>query len=494
MKATQWLKHLVTYGSGVFMLNALSFLLLPIYTRQIPPADYGVFDLLNRNRELLSVVLSLGMGMAVLTFYQLEKNNPARQRMVFSTALEGWAALSVILLSIFMLLAGPISWLLFRTPAYAWAVRLMLLTGGAELMFSLGLLYMQARLQSAHYIAMNVGRLVLVLAANGVLVLWLRWGLLGILLSGLLPTAAVAALIVLLVLRQSVSFDWDLWKKMVVFSLPFIPGSVFLFVLNNGDRYFVSIYGGLTVLGWYGLGYKIGRLVELAVATPFRNVWSAVMVDTAHQNEGAQSIARISTYLTLAYVAAGLALSLFGPQVLAIITTRSYAESYQVVPLVTLAYLFWSLTAVADVAFYATRKTRVKPVLLGAAAAVSLLLYALLIPRFGMMGAAWATMVSFFFLAVITWIAAQRYLPVRYEYGRMAQIVAVAVALYMIGRPLAAEGGVSGFLWALLMVALFPAALYFTRFLNERENFRLRRASARALAFAFAKTSSLEES
>jgi O-antigen/teichoic acid export membrane protein len=470
----QWFKHLSVYGVGFLVLNALSFFLLPIYTHRISPGEYGVLELLNRSRDVLLIVLTCGMGLATLTFYQLEGKDPNRQKKVFSTAIRGMflAAGSIVLVLQFC--ARWLSTMLFHTPAYFWAVQIVLWVGLFELVFQIGLISMQARFKSLLYVILTIGRLVFGVAVNIVLVLWLRWGLKGILLATLIHTALFALVAAASVFWDAgLGFDWHLWREMLRFGLPFIPASLFLFVLNNGDRYFLQAYRGPTVLGIYALGYTLGQIAVLAVLSPFLKVWGPVMVAITGRPNGHEQVAKIATYLALVYVGVGLGLSLLGPFLVRLLTGPDYWSGFRVIPLIVLAYLFWSLSTVADTAFYVTKKTHFKPFIMGAAAAVCLLLYAVLIPRYGMMGAAVATLASFVFFAVLTWIIAYRYLPIRYEFGRLAKIVGAACFVYAVGHPVSTGGSWVGILASALLWLAFPGLLYLMRFPTVEERLRI---------------------
>lgn len=470
----QWLKHLSIYGVGIFLLNALSFFLLPIYTHRITPGDYGVLELLNRSRDILVIVMTCGMGMATLTFFQLEGKDPNLQKKVFSTAIRGMFLSGGVLVLSLQFCSRWISAMLFYSPAYFWAVQLALWTGLFELVFQIGLISMQARFKSILYVFLTVGRLIFGMAVNIVLVVWLNWGLKGILVASLAHTVLFAFLAAAFVFRGvGFGFDWHLWREMLRFGLPFIPGSFFLFVLNNGDRYFLEAYRGTTELGIYALGYRFGQIATLVVLTPFLKVWGSVMIGTSDQPNGREHVARIATYFALAYSGVSLALSLWGPFLVRLLTGPGYWTGFSIIPIVALAYLFWGLSTITDTAFYVTKKSHLKPFIMGTAAAVCVILYAVFIPRYGMMGAAAATLMSFVFFAVLTWMVAYRYLPVRYEFGRLIKIVGAASFVYAIGYRISVGTSWVNVLGSAVLWTLYPVILYLLRFPTSEERLRL---------------------
>ena len=119
----EWAGHFVVYGFGTIALNALSFLVVPIYTHRIAPAEYGVLEMLNRGQEILVIVVMSGLGLAALAFHQFESENPDKQKKVFSTALLGVALNAALLFSVLCPFSDRISVLLFGNEKYAWAVR-----------------------------------------------------------------------------------------------------------------------------------------------------------------------------------------------------------------------------------------------------------------------------------------------------------------------------------------------------------------------------------
>jgi O-antigen/teichoic acid export membrane protein len=441
----QWLKHLLTYGAGLVALNALSFVLLPLYTHSITPADYGVLELLNRSGDVLQMFLAAGLFMATLSFYQHEAGDPDLQRKVFPTALRGVLVIGVISVVALMFVSRPISAAIVGSPEYAWAVNLVLATTLAEVIFQIGILYQQARLRSTTYVALIVARLLFGVLVNIVLVLQMKMGLFGIVIANL-AHAAVFAIIAagMIAAKDGFGFDRVLWTGMLKVGLPLLPGGILMFLLNNADRYVMQATRGPAELGLYALGYKLGKLGIMLIHGPFMKVWGAVMVRLAKQHDGPQRMARITTYYTVVYLTFALALALSGRTLLQWFSPPSYWEATAIIAPILLAHIFWAYSTIADTAFYVTKKTAVKPLLMGIGATVAMGLYLWLIPLYGAMGGAVATLCGFVMLAIVSWVAASRYMVVPYEFGRMFALILLAVASYYLGERWTANGGIPG--------------------------------------------------
>jgi O-antigen/teichoic acid export membrane protein len=106
----------------------------------------------------------------------------------------------------------------------------------------------------------------------------------------------------------------------------------------------------------------------------------------------------------------------------------------------------------------------------GAAAVVNIALNAILIPRYGMMGAAIATVVAYTAMFVgMTW-QAQSVFPVRYQWRRVVTLVGVSVGLTVVGKLTHV-----GLALAIVLALAFPVALALAGFYLPGERRRLRR-------------------
>ena len=87
-----------------------------------------------------------------------------------------------------------------------------------------------------------------------------------------------------------------------------------------------------------------------------------------------------------------------------------------------------------------------------------------------MFGAAWSTLLAFFFMAMATAVIAQSNYPVPYEYGRLAKLVAAAVIVYIAAQTLNPATLALAIAWRLaLALLIFPLLLLATGFFGRDE-------------------------
>jgi O-antigen/teichoic acid export membrane protein len=191
----------------------------------------------------------------------------------------------------------------------------------------------------------------------------------------------------------------------------------------------------------------------------------------------------VLTYVVGLSVWLGLGMAVLARDVLRMVSTPAYLDAARVVPLSALAYVCWGASLVFDGSIYISKRTAYKPILLAAAAVVSVALNLLLIPRLGMMGAAWAGLGSYAVFAALTWAVGNRLYAIPYEFVRSAKVAGLALGLYGLST-LVTLGGVPGMLARAGIALSLPLLLAAVRFYEPEELGWLRRLRRRRLPVA----------
>jgi O-antigen/teichoic acid export membrane protein len=465
MNVRDFVRHAATYGLANLLLQAGGFILLPIYTRCLSPADYGILEILGRIAETVSTFLFVGgLRQALLTFYQQSPQPRERARLVSST---------LTLLLLFCALgggivlggAGPLShWLGFTDKSAGSNLFCLAVLGILLEPFTLiPLALIQSRVESLTFVAITLSQFLVRVTLCVILVAWLDWGVWGVLTA----TAVTAGLYgVTLSFRElAKAATWPDWSKMAAllrFALPFLPGGVCFFVLHHGDRFFLLYYRGEAEVGTYALGYKLAMVVTTFSLNPLYMVWSVQLYAVARTPEAPTAFGVVFTRIMAAYLLVGLAVGLFQGEVIALLGGARYAGAAPVVAPVLLACCFQCGASLMDSGFYIRRRMGLKLCISLSSTAVMLVLYFTLIPPLGNSGAALATLFGFAFHAALTWWMTQRVFPVRYEWGRLAALLSLVAGLWAVAQLLPAAvwtWPVKAGLWALLPLLLWHTGL-----------------------------------
>lgn len=462
-------RHTIVYGLGPVLGQVASFLLLPLYTHLLSPTDYGTLEIVVLASSVLNVFLGLQIVTQLLRLYHACEHDEDR-RGVVSTAILFTAGLTSTAVALMSLLRAPISRLLFGTEAYGDLLRLALWSVVATNVFAAALAYLQARKMSRAFTLLSMLQLVGTLTLNLVFVAWWRRGVEGILLSQLVVTGGLALGLGAWVLRRNgLGFSTATVRAMLVFGVPMIGWSAAVFVVNAADRLVLSGVASLTEVGVYSLANRFAMSLLVFVVTPFSYFWASERFAVARQPGGREVIARTLTYVFVVLCFVALAVAVWMDELVRLMASREFWGAAALGRVLVLAYVLWGGFDALMTGILIHGRTTAAGLLTGTAAALHVALCVALGRAFGAPGVAWAKVVTLGALTVGVYVVAQRCYPIAYRVGRLARVLGIAVALFLVSRLL---DGFSPLLGAALKAPLlvaFPALLLAGGFLDATE-------------------------
>ncbi len=459
------------YAAAALAQRGLAFVLLPIYTRFLDPAEYGKLELLTAFSSIAFGLLVFGLPSAILKCYHRDSVTVVDRARVLATACLIAAPVLFAGGFAFFAAAPHIAILVVGSESASGLVRIVIATGLLTSCSGLILASLRAEERAFAFSALTVSQFLLAVVFNVTLVVYFGWGLHGVLWGNLLSSALALPFALLAVRRSSeIGIAPALVRPLLRFGLLMVPVMLSGWIINLSDRYILRFFTGLSEVAIYGVGYKFGVIVELAAVWPFQLAWPAISFSISKREGHRTTYARALTYFTVVLVYLVVALSLSTRVLVPFIVGEGYREAYLVTPLVALAYALNGVQYCVSPGVHISGKTRYLTIISLVAAAVNLGLNLYLIPRYGMMGAAWSTAGAFLLIAVVTGMVAQHFYRVEYEYVRLAKLVLLGVAIYVLGDlvPLGTSVlAISGHL-AIALLA-FPLSLVAIGFLDERE-------------------------
>jgi O-antigen/teichoic acid export membrane protein len=247
-----------------------------------------------------------------------------------------------------------------------------------------------------------------------------------------------------------------------------------IWVTNFGDRLMLSklLHGTyrLTQLGQYSLAYKIGSAMVL-LFTAFQIAWPAFAYSIEDEGEAKRAYSYVLTYLMYLAAWTAVGLSLFAPWLAHYLGRKpGYWPAANAIPALAFSNVFFAGFVVVTIATGRIRQTKFNWVAATAAALLNFGLNLWLIPAYGMLGAAYATLAAYVLLMLVRTWNAQRLYPVNYQWRRVATILLAAGALTGLGEALR-----QSLLLAFALTAAYPLLLLPLGFYLPAERKRLRR-------------------
>jgi O-antigen/teichoic acid export membrane protein len=459
--------HSIVYGLTGMLSTFISVLLIPIYTRILTPAEYGVIALLTTLSLIILIFASMGMGTAVFWAYFNAKEEE-RKEVVF-TAFLFLTIFPLLVSIIFYLSSGLINRLVFGNTDNILLVRLSALTifFNAGIMIPLALL--RAEGKPSKYVLVTLSQTLAAVILSICFVVVLRWGVAGAFWASLF--AAIFGYIFSLLFtvnRMAPRFSYHWLGEMLRFGAPMMPAGLAMWALNSSDRYFLNAFAGTADVGIYYVGYRVGMFVMLIVGA-FQLAYGPFMFSIFNERPNPKEYYRkIATYYFFVIFSIALCLSIFGKEIIQILTGPNFHASYMVVPFAAYSYVAFGLYNIFSTGVSVMRKTYLSTISVLLSGILNLTLNFILISKFGMIGAAIATFISFFALAGIELAFSQRIYKILYEFRRFVTISIVGVLLIVLASMINL-GLITSILIKTALLAMFPIVLYMIGFFDKRE-------------------------
>jgi O-antigen/teichoic acid export membrane protein len=433
------MSHAGIYAVGILLSRAVSFLMLPVYTRLLTPSDYGVMELLEVTVDIVSIVTGMGVVQGLFKFYYQSDGEGDRKTIVSTTFLLIIFAYGCVALA-GAGASGPISSLIFSSKGYSKYVAISFLNLFLSFLIYVPLAYVRTLQRPFLFVAGTILRLVLQLSLNILLVVYLRMGVLGVLYSTMIASLVVGlAASLYLFGKVGLAFSVEKAKTLLKFGYPFIFSGLGAFILTYADRYFLNHYGHLSSVGIYSLGYKFGFLLMMFPVNPLFTAWMVQRFEIVSKDNYEEVFNKFLEWFVFVTLGVALFISLSIRDVLRIMSAPSFWPAAQIVPIILAAYFLQACTDFFNFGIYHGGATKHMAYGTGVAAIVAVALCFLLIPGYGVFGAAWATFISFLARLVYVYAASQRTFRIRYKLLRpfaYGVIWVVLVSVYYTGTKL----------------------------------------------------------
>jgi O-antigen/teichoic acid export membrane protein len=475
-------RSLAAYQVADVVSKFIAVLLLPVYTRYIPPSGYGEVELLANGVIFISILVRFGM---IESFLRFHFNDADQQR---RDALARRAVLFLLLVTtvvcgILAAAAAPLSKLILgHTDTSLFLVAVLGLWAFTNLELAYALLRVDERVRA--YAAASLINVALTIIASLVLVVGLGQGPRGLLLGNY-----GASTVVLLGLWWTMRHRLAPRHKMPVerlsallrFGLPTVPAEASVYALSIVDRYYIYHDRSPRLAGLYSIAIKLAGAVAFIVRA-FQYAWPPLAYSVEDDAEASRLYGLVTTYYVLVsgWVVAGLAL--LGRWVLRLLAAPSYYGAYRALPWVALGWAMYGLWVVfLVIAGRAKVTTRNFPAAFAGLAANVILLVAL-VPSLGIAGAGVALCGAYGVMLLVMHLLTRRAFTVAFEWRRLAQLVLVMGGIATVGELLLPTHGVVGFLTRAAACAAIPAVLWLTGFAHAREIEQVKRVLSRAIA------------
>ena len=462
------------YGLSSIVGRLLNYLLVPLYTRYFTTSEYGDVTLLYAYAAFLLIILSYGIETAFFRFSQREPN----KRVVYSTALISLLISSSLFVGFIYFNAQSIANTLSfgQHPEY---IQYFAFIIGLDTLSSISFAKLRELNQATRFALIRLLNIFINIGLNLFFIIYCPFAI-----NNNLPTAEfiqsiyspsigigyifianlISSVVTILMLVPEMSkslwrFDKALWRKMMVYALPLMVAGLAGITNETIDRillqYLLPADISASEIGLYSAFYKLSIIMTLFVQT-FRFAAEPFFFSQERERNAKQVYAQVMKYFSIVTAFIFLSVMIYYDLVKQFIGTSFHDErGATIVPILLLANLFLGLYYNLSVWYKLTEKTSYGAYMSLFGAAITIVLNLVLIPYFGFVGSAWATLCCYFLMALCSYFLGQKYYPIPYPLGRIAMYFGLVLGFYFLSAYLSLGMAINTFFLIVYIVVVY---------------------------------------
>jgi O-antigen/teichoic acid export membrane protein len=346
--------------------------------------------------------------------------------------------LSAIVFSILLYsFASPIS-IIYLGIEEAYWISLCSIILFIDILSSRIMAYLRAMNRPVYFSLISIASVIVTIGANIYLITSLNMGIIGV-LYGTMAGSLIRFILVLPLLITGLKFkffEFNIYKKMLSFGIPFFPAALFFMIMEMADRYLLLQLVDVQTVGIYSIGYKMGSVLMFLISG-FNLAWQPLF----HKEQGNQNrlelFSTISTQFLVFMILVGSLISIWLPLIIQIpigngktLIGEDFWGSVEIIPIIMLSYIFYAAYILQIPPLYDGNNQKWSPILRGLGAIINISLNLILIPKFGGVGAAIATLLAYLIMFLALFILNRKWLPISFNYGRILFLLVICILGY----------------------------------------------------------------
>jgi O-antigen/teichoic acid export membrane protein len=337
------------------------------------------------------------------------------------------------------------------------------------------MLILRAENRFVYYTLISFTRFVLFILFNFLLIKYMGRGVNGVFEANIIVVLIIFILL-FPVIKENIAktISFSLLKKMLYFGIPTIFTIFAMRILDLSDRRIIIHFFDDKSVGEYSVAYSLGMVGIMVFVNSFRTAWQPFFLELKKKPEAKDIFSKVATYYAVFIGLVYLGIVLFRKEIFRFYASQSYDISLSnIVPFVALGYVIFGFYLIMLPGVFFKDKTVFLLVASLTGALINIILNIILVPKLGIMGAAYTTVIGYFIMFVILYYLSSRIYKIHYELRRIfyaAVITGFPVLLYEIYQP---EGALLKFVYRLILLIIPPVLYLSTGFLQTTEKMYL---------------------
>lgn len=403
------IKNTSIYSIGLILPKIVNYILVPIYTRYMTTAEYGIVSSMTVMSAILLILFTFAIERSIYRIYYEYKDEQDKKDFLGTISILIYL-ISIIITCLSFVFRDTLSQVFQKIDFFPYYMYMIFGTY-ITVFTTVTKVILQVKEKPIIFVSISFSQFILNCLLIFVFVIHQHQGAVGM-LKALLFSNLLILPVVLYINIKSVNFTFNKQMAIGAFKLswPFIPSLLSAWILNLSNRIFIERYFSLSDVGVFSLAFTLAGVV-LVVAGAFNQAYNPVFFKLANskdQDESKSLIGRYNHIYALTILVFCFNLSFFSKDIIYYIFDEKFREATKLIPVISFAYLISQVSGLFNLMIYQKKKTKQLMLITFLGAMLSLLLNYMLIPKYGSIGAGWATMLSFLVVFILTYSFARR--------------------------------------------------------------------------------------
>lgn len=427
------LKNSIIYAIGQVISQALNFFLLPIYTNKLGTEDYGKYATITSFTGFVSMFLILSIYSGFYRFYKECKGNNEQENKMINTALNFAYLMSFFIVILLIIIGKPISQLIFRFDNGYKILCILIITSIISQISSIytskySLEYKALKVSMINIIKYLIQAIFIIL-----LVVYKNEGIIGILYGQLISNILIY-LYLIIIEYKNYKFEIciNMLRNMMICSVGLLPVNVSGWILQLSDRYFLSTYRDFEITGIYNLGYQFGMLINPIFITPFMGSFMPYAFETYKNDNAKENFKLFMRNYNVIGCFIMICISIFAKSGIYLFANKNFLSAYSIVPMVVYSYFLYGKLFYYALGLQIKNKTYLEGIYMILSAGINIGLNFIVVPKFGMMGAAISTIISYLILNFILIYSSQKEYKINLDLRFIISVQVITLIFYLI--------------------------------------------------------------
>lgn len=432
---------------GIFAIGSIGsklvlFFMVPLYTNCLSTEQYGVTELIYTFQQLIVPFVSLVIFDAVIRF-GLSKNEKKENVLKCSLFILAIGATLTVCVTPLLNLYSTIS-------TWRWFVCVYVLI---SMLLSVLQNYLKVLKKNLFFAIVSIGQTIVLAVSNILFLLIADYGITGYMLSIFL--SHFVAIVFCCIFGRTFSelkkgkLDWNLLKRMIIFSAPLILNNISWWIIHSSDRIMVELMISTAALGIYTVAAKIPSLINV-VTSIFQQAWGISSIKEIENDNDKTYYSNVFLYLFTFVFFASICIMLVLKAFMSIYVGKDFFEAWLYVPLLLVGACFSTISSYFGSLYGALKKSVNNMITTIVAALINIAVNFVCIHYFGIIGAAIGTATAYFVVAIIRMADCNRYvkfdLHLVYFFVDSGLVITLAILI---------SAGINIYISSVVAIALF---------------------------------------